>query len=245
MRSFKQKELIGEWSNQEWRFSLSEKDNLKLYWLDSKKETDGTFKLFENFLIFEYSNDFQKIQWISRIEELKKNHLVLTDLSSKVGQIEKMKRTFFNKKLIKQFEFDCLNELNIDEVKEVLKIDTLQLNSVKNLKGKKTNYFRHWDNDNRLAITIKNDLLEKIKANRNTILLSVEKEIKLANLGYYTNLSIIEYDDTEYFDVFDERAVYDDYNYNNNWSYDESNWLSDAAGTNDPEVMNDVKWNLD
>ena len=28
-------------------------------------------------------------------------------------------------------------------------------------------------------------------------------------------------------------------------SYNESNWLEDAAGTNDPETMNDVYWNLD
>ena len=27
--------------------------------------------------------------------------------------------------------------------------------------------------------------------------------------------------------------------------YNESNWLEDAAGTNDPETMNDVYWNLD
>lgn len=27
--------------------------------------------------------------------------------------------------------------------------------------------------------------------------------------------------------------------------YDSRNWLSDASGTNDPETMNDVYWNLD
>ncbi|WP_158838314.1 hypothetical protein [Polaribacter sp. L3A8] len=31
----------------------------------------------------------------------------------------------------------------------------------------------------------------------------------------------------------------------NNYKYNESNWLEDAAGTDNPEVMNDVYWNLD
>lgn len=36
----------------------------------------------------------------------------------------------------------------------------------------------------------------------------------------------------------EERYENDDY-------YDSNNWLIDAAGTNDPETMNDVYWNLD
>lgn len=31
----------------------------------------------------------------------------------------------------------------------------------------------------------------------------------------------------------------------NNYKYNESNWLEDAAGTDNPEIMNDVYWNLD
>lgn len=31
----------------------------------------------------------------------------------------------------------------------------------------------------------------------------------------------------------------------NNYKYNESNWLEDVAGTDNPEVMNDVYWNLD
>lgn len=34
-------------------------------------------------------------------------------------------------------------------------------------------------------------------------------------------------------------------NYSNSYEYDDSNWLADAAGTDDPEIMNDVYWNLD
>lgn len=238
MRIFTKEELIGEWSNEVWRFRLYENDTLKLVWLNSKNEANGTFKIFENFLILEYSNSFQKAQWTSRIEDLKNNNLTLTDLTNKVGQLEKMKRTFFDEDLIKRFDFESLEGLTIEEIKKELNVPILNLNSVKNLEGEKTDYFRHWDNDNRFAVVIKNDLLEKVKANKDLVL-SLEKNIKMANLGYYTNFLIVEYDDTEYFDSYDERDVYDDY------YYDKNNWLEDAAGTNDPETMNDVFWNLD
>ena len=49
---------------------------------------------------------------------------------------------------------------------------------------------------------------------------------------------------------FDElNTKYQERNYQeNNYhedNYNENNWLEDAAGTNDPETMNDVYWNLD
>ncbi len=34
-------------------------------------------------------------------------------------------------------------------------------------------------------------------------------------------------------------------NYREDEYYNETNWLSEAAGTDDPETMNDVYWNLD
>ncbi len=34
-------------------------------------------------------------------------------------------------------------------------------------------------------------------------------------------------------------------NYSNNHYHNSNNWLEDVAGTNDPETMNDVYWNLD
>ena len=34
-------------------------------------------------------------------------------------------------------------------------------------------------------------------------------------------------------------------NYDSDYGYDSSNWLEDLAGTDDPEVMRDVYWNID
>ena len=36
-----------------------------------------------------------------------------------------------------------------------------------------------------------------------------------------------------------------DNNYDNEYYYNSDDWLKDAAGTDDPETMNDVYWNLD
>ena len=46
----------------------------------------------------------------------------------------------------------------------------------------------------------------------------------------------------------DYEGYYDAYNedYSNySWYYEDYNWLSEVAGTDDPEVMNDVYWNID
>lgn len=59
-----------------------------------------------------------------------------------------------------------------------------------------------------------------------------EKEL-MNEFGYYLDENFTK--QIEYRDEFS----YDDYH------YDRNNWLVDAAGTDDPEVMNDVYWNLD
>lgn len=64
---------------------------------------------------------------------------------------------------------------------------------------------------------INNDLLDKIEYNTDKNLLTYKEE--------------------------KQDEDYDDYDYEN---YNSSNnWLRDAAGTDDPETMNDVYWNLD
>lgn len=138
--------------------------------------------------------------------------------------------------MIKQFDFDELDCIKIIEIKQKLQISSLQLNTAKDRDGNPTNYYRHWDYENRYAVVIKKSLVDKIKEN-NDLQLTIEKTIKKANLGYYTNFEITEYTEEEYRDC-DLREVYEEY-------YDRSNWLMDAAGTDDPEVMNDVYWNLD
>jgi len=136
---------------------------------------------------------------------------------------------------IKIFNFDTISQETIKAIKDKIGIERIPLYKVKDLEGNESSLVRYWDNTNRFAIIIESELVNNIKEDPE-LELNVSKEIVLANLGYYTKFTIEKYQEhLEYID--DDDYYYDDYN--------SSNWLSDAAGTDDPEVMNDVYWNLD
>jgi len=137
---------------------------------------------------------------------------------------------------IKAFDFDFINKETIERIKEKIGISSIQLYAVKDRKGNETSLLRHWNNENRFAIIIERDLAKEIKENPK-LELDVDKEIIRAKLGYYTKFIIEKYE--KYYEN------HNDYDYNYDDYYDSSNWLADAAGTDDPEVMNDVYWNLD
>ncbi|MHA3045533.1 hypothetical protein JSO61_009445 [Riemerella anatipestifer] len=237
MKVFTKEELIGEWSNDVFRISLFENFKSEIYFSLTNNDYKGTFKIFENFLILKFLKNGENIDWVLRFENKKHNKIELTDISMNVGQIERLKKTYFNQVFLKKFDFERLEFVNIDEIKEKLKIISLTLNTAKDRNGYPTKFLRYWNNDERYSITIEKELVEKIKLNRN-LPLEIEKTIKKANLGFYTSFEILEYSEAEYYDD-NLRDVYDDYYYNTD------NWLIDASGTDDPEVMNDVKWNLD
>jgi hypothetical protein len=140
----------------------------------------------------------------------------------------------FEKTDIKMFDFENISQETIDTIKQKIGLEKLELLIVKDNEGKETSLLRHWDNPNRFEVIIERELFDEIKENTE-LELNVVKEIILVNLGYYTKFTIekhIEYQDNNDYD----------YNYN---AYNSSNWLADSAGTDDPEVMNDVYWNLD
>lgn len=135
---------------------------------------------------------------------------------------------------IKVFDFDYISKETIESIKAKIGVNNIQLYVSKDKEGNDTSLLRHWDNENRFAIIIERDLSKEIKENLE-LELDVNKEIILANLGYYTKLTIEKYQENQ--GSYDYECNYDD--------YDSSNWLEDAAGTDDPEAMNDVYWNID
>ena len=54
--------------------------------------------------------------------------------------------------------------MNIQEIKTKLGVQTLPLNQVVTETGERTPWFKHWDNDTRIAILIHADTLALIKA---------------------------------------------------------------------------------
>lgn len=90
-------------------------------------------------------------------------------------------------------------------------------------------------------IKVNKEKFEKI----NNVKYDVENQFYLPNLtekelmnefGHYLDENHIEQEVVE-FDNFQHHR--------NDYYYDPDDWLRDAAGTDDPEVMNDVYWNLD
>lgn len=57
--------------------------------------------------------------------------------------------------------------MNLAQIKEELGIPTFQLNTALDADGNKTDWMRHWDNDNRMAISIHKDTLARLKADTN------------------------------------------------------------------------------
>ena len=54
--------------------------------------------------------------------------------------------------------------MNIQEIKTKLGVQTLPLNQVVTETGERTSWFKHWDNDTRIAILVHAETLDLIKA---------------------------------------------------------------------------------
>lgn len=237
MRIFSRADLIGEWSREIFRISIFDNGKCRVYFSLTNNQYDGIFKIFENFLVLKFVKREVNVDWVLRIDSKKHNQLYITDISMNIGQRELLKKTYFDIDFLKKFDFEKLGFVNIHYIKERFKVSSLPLNTAKDRNGLPTDFFRYWNNDDRYSIIIKKNLAEKIKINEN-LQLEVEKSIKKGELGFYTSFIITEYSQSEDDEIYDLREIYNDY-------YNTNNWLSDAAGTNDPEVMNDVEWNLD
>lgn len=134
---------------------------------------------------------------------------------------------------IKKFDFDIITQETMTVIKEKIGVEKTYLKTVKDKHGSNTSSLRHWDNINRFAIIVNKDLLNSVIQNPQ-LLLCADKQISLGTLGYYTKFTIKKC--TDFTKV---------HNHNYNHYYDRNNWLADASGTDDLEVMNDVYWNLD
>ncbi len=99
-------------------------------------------------------------------------------------------------------------------------------------------------------ICIKNYLNdEDIDINLKKINLKYDRERSEYTLNEINDKSYLNYLISDNITDYEE-VSFEEVDYNNTEYYDyevpnDSNWLRDAAGTDDPEIMNDVFWNLD
>lgn len=86
--------------------------------------------------------------------------------------------------------------MNISQIKEQLNMPVLNLNTAKDKDDKPTDWMRHWDNDNRVAVSIHKDTVAQIKAG-NATTLGIQTETRTGSKGDYTAHRIVQYTPAE------------------------------------------------
>ena len=229
--------ILGQWTSDFFAFTL--RNNNFLMILIEGIEYKGTYSNGNGFISITYINNKIFKNLLLRIECINKYKLTVKCFSEPYyNKNIDFKRTYFDIDLLKQFTSDEQHGLNISDVKIYLGLEKLHLNFIKNKDGNKTNILRHWENDERFAVILEKKLVEKIKIN-NDIELSIFSEYKLANLGYYTNFRIEEFEEPR-----DNRPHYEDSirsyeTYNGAYGYDDE--TIESAFDGDPENA----WNID
>ncbi len=82
---------------------------------------------------------------------------------------------------------------NLAEIKGKLGVQSLPLRQVETEAGEKTAWYKHWDNDNRVAILVHQDTLAKIKADANLNTLGINTQTKQGSKGEYIAKTICIY----------------------------------------------------
>ena len=83
--------------------------------------------------------------------------------------------------------------MNIQEIKTKLGVETLPLNQVVTETGEKTSWFKHWNNDSRIAVLVHADTLALIKADPAMATLGLKTQTKQGGQGEYQAITICNY----------------------------------------------------
>ena len=83
--------------------------------------------------------------------------------------------------------------MNIQEIKTKLGVQSLPLNQVVTEAGERTSWFKHWDNDNRIAVLVHADTLALIKAAPTLATLGLNTQTKQGSQGEYQAITICNY----------------------------------------------------
>jgi len=86
---------------------------------------------------------------------------------------------------------------NLAEIKRELGIETIGLNPVMTQNGERTDWFKQWNNDSRVAVLIHKDTLAKVKANPSISSLGLNTQIKQGAKGEYIAKTIVAYSEAE------------------------------------------------
>ena len=87
--------------------------------------------------------------------------------------------------------------MNIQEIKTKLGVETLPLNQVVTETGERTSWFKHWNNDSRIAVLVHAETLALIKANPAMSSLGLNTQTKQGGQGEYQAITICNYKEAD------------------------------------------------
>lgn len=206
--------------------------------------------------ILELNDDFNLIDdLINNLDDLEfskkfKQEFILKNYGASLILVEnymfdKFENSFFyNKEDIKFFDFDNLDNLTIERLKNLLDIDNIGFNAITNSRGVKTDNYMYWNNKNRFAIFCDKILLSLLISNKE-LNINLKKELKIAKLGYYTKFTISNPDKKVSNNNQEAHKTKNTYNnYNGSYAQDYE-FLSDQFIDDVLDGDPDNYWNID
>ena len=87
--------------------------------------------------------------------------------------------------------------MNLQEIKSKLNVQTLNFNYVITEAGEKTSWLKDWNNENRIAILMHQEVLDTIKTNKAISSLGINTQVKQGSKGEYTAQTICIYKEAD------------------------------------------------
>ncbi len=87
--------------------------------------------------------------------------------------------------------------MTLAQIKEQIGINQFELNTAEDKDGNATPWMRHWDNDNRVAVSIHKDLVQELQADSNIASLGLQTEKRTGEQGDYKAIRIVKYNPAE------------------------------------------------
>lgn len=85
----------------------------------------------------------------------------------------------------------------LSDIKTKLGISQFNLNTAKDNEGNNTEWMRHWDNENRVAVSIHKDTVAELKKDPNLGPLGLQHEVRKGEQGDYQAYRIVKYTPAE------------------------------------------------
>lgn len=125
--------------------------------------------------------------WVNFLGQVKgeHNHQFLTLKSL-------LKKLLQESQLVRTFNFSNTIPINLVELKSILDMPIINLNTIKDDQGFDTLFMKHWDEKRRIAIVLKKDLVVKLKFNLDLKIL-VEETIKKGKNGEFLMILVKEF----------------------------------------------------